>query len=209
MWLRDSQQEIVRLLRRRGAMTVDDLSSALGLSTVAVRNHLESLEAEGLLEVRTEKLPRGRPRRLFQLAEAADDLFPKNYHLLAQTILDHLEQTGGPERVEEVFSARRDRAEAELKPRLQGKDLAARVAAIAEMQDRAGYMAEWRTCEDGSLELREYNCAICKIARRFPQACANELKMIENLTEADVRREEHMAAGDRSCTYRIRPRSAQ
>jgi predicted ArsR family transcriptional regulator len=206
MRLRDSQNEIIRLLRLRGPMTVDELSAALGISGVAVRNHLEGLEADGLLTSHTERLPRGRPRRLFQLAEAADELFPKNYLALAQTILEHLETHDGPEKVEEVFAARRLRMDREMRPRLQDRDLEGRVAALAELQDRAGYMAEWEKDEDGSFLLREFNCAVCKIARRFPQACANELQLFLDLTEADVTREEHMASGDRSCTYRIRPR---
>ena len=79
MRLSESQEEIVWLLRRRGAMTVEDLSRALGISGVAVRQHLDGLEAEGLLDSRTERRPIGRPRRLFRLSDAADDLFPKNY----------------------------------------------------------------------------------------------------------------------------------
>lgn len=206
MRLSQSQQEIVKLLRRHGAMTVDDLSRAIGISSVAVRQHLEVLEAEGLLGSRTERRPVGRPRSLFHLTDAADDLFPKNYAGLAQMILEHLESTGGEERVREAFAARRLRMEEELLPRAEGRDLEGRIAALAASQDEAGYMTEWEKCEDGSFLLREHNCAICKIARRFPQACANELEMIENVTGGDVTREEHMAAGDSTCAYRIRPR---
>jgi predicted ArsR family transcriptional regulator len=206
MRLSDSQQEIVRLLRRRGATTVEDLSRAIGISTVAVRQHLDVLEAEGLLDSITERRPIGRPRRLFRLTDAADELFPKNYSALAQIILEHLEGTGGPQQIEEVFRARRLRMETEARPHVQSPNLEDRVAAVARLQEEAGYMAEWEGCDDGTFLLREYNCAICKIARRFPQACANELKLIEDLTGAEVVREAHMAAGDPTCTYRIRPR---
>ena len=188
-------------------MTVEDLSRAIGISSVAVRQHLEVLEAEGLLGSRTERRPIGRPRRLFHLTDAADELFPKNYSGLAQMILEHLELSGGAERVDEVFRARRLRMEADARPHVEGLDLEARVAAVAGIQDQAGYMAEWEPVEDGSYILREHNCAICKIARRFPQPCARELQLIQDLTGADVVREQHLAAGDATCTYRIRPRA--
>jgi predicted ArsR family transcriptional regulator len=207
MRLSDSRCEIVQLLRRRGAMTVADLSRALGITGVAVRQHLDALEAEGLLDSRTERRPIGRPRRLFRLSNAADDLFPKNYAALAQAILEHLEETGGASRIHEVFAARRQRLEAELLPRVQGRDLEARVAAVAEAQDQAGYMAAWERQEDGSFLLREHNCVICKIARQFPQACASELQLIQTLTGGEVTREQHMAAGDPVCAYRIRARA--
>jgi predicted ArsR family transcriptional regulator len=208
--LNHSQQEIVELLRRRGPMTVEDLSRALGITSVAVRQHLGVLEAEGLLDSRPERrrprAGRGRPRRIFHLTDAADELFPKNYGGLAQMILEHLERSGGSEQIEEIFSARRRRMETELFQRVDGLDLESRVAAVAEMQDQAGYMTDWEKAEDGSFLFREHNCVICKIARQFPQACKNELLLIETLTGAEVVREEHMARGDSSCSYRIRAR---
>lgn len=207
MRLSQSQQEIVKLLRRRGAMTADDLSQEIGISSVAVRQHLEVLEAEGLLGSRTERRPIGRPRRLFHLTEAADELFPKNYSGLAQILLEYLESAGGTCQVEDAFRFRRERLERDLLPAVEGRDLESRLAAVARMQDEAGYMAEWEKDEDGSYLLREHNCAICKIARRFPQACAEELRLIENVTGAEVVREQHIAGGDPICSYRIRPRS--
>jgi predicted ArsR family transcriptional regulator len=183
---------------------VEDLSRALGVSTVAVRQHLEALEAEGLISSRSERRPIGRPRRLFHLTEAADDLFPQSYGGLAQVILEHLESTGGEELIDEVFRARRMRTEAELRPRVEGKDLAGRIEVLAAAQDDAGYMADWEQEPDGSFLLQEHNCAICKIARRFPQVCDSELELIRNLTGAEVSRERHLARGDSNCAYRIR-----
>ena len=210
MRLNQSQEEIVRLLRRNGPMTVADLSGAIGISSVAVRQHLDVLEAEGLVRSTIERRQpapgRGRPRQLFCLTDAADDLFPKHYGALAQVILEYLESADGPGKIEEVFTARRQRTQGELRPRLEGRSLEERVAVLAEAQDQGGYMAEWERAEDGSFLLREHNCAICRIARRFPQACASELRLIEEVTGADVVRERHIAAGDTVCAYRIRPR---
>ena len=211
--LSQSQLDIVKLIRRNGTVTVDELSRALRMTTVAVRHHLDVLEAEGLLFSETERREaanggtrRGRPRLVFHLTEAADDLFPKNYSGLVQIILEHLESSGGAESVDEVFSARRLRLEVDLVQRLECQELAKRVSALAELQDRSGYMADWESADDGSFLLREHNCAICKVARRFPQACDSELQLISNVTQAEVVREQHLGSGDSVCSYRIRPR---
>jgi predicted ArsR family transcriptional regulator len=206
MRLSRSQQEIVKLLRRSGAMTVDDLSRAIGISGVAVRQHLDVLEAERLVDSITERRPIGRPRRVFRLSEAADDLFPKNYGALAEMILDYLEEADGPERIDEIFRVRRERRQAEMQPMVEGKGLEERVEAVARAQDDAGYMAECEAGEDGSFLLRQHNCSICKVARRYRQACENELQLIQDLTGGEVVREQHIAAGDPVCSYRIRPR---
>jgi len=210
--LSDSQQDIVKLIRRHGTRTVEDLHRALGVTAVAVRHHLDVLEAEGLLRSETERRTptetgprRGRPRRLYSLTDAADELFPKNYSGLVQSILDHLECTGGTESVDAVFRARRQKTESDLLARLNGQGLAARVAAVAELQDRSGYMAEWEARDDDTFVLREHNCAICKVARRYAQVCGNELELIRNVTGAEVTREQHIRAGDSVCSYIIRP----
>jgi predicted ArsR family transcriptional regulator len=207
MRLSASQQEILRLLRREGELTVEELSRHMGISKVAVRQHLEILEADGLLSTRSERRPVGRPRRLYRLSEAADDLFPKSYSVLAEMILEHLQDSGGPARVAEFFESRRRRLEREVLPMLAGQGLEGRVRALAQFQDQAGYMAECEALPEGGFVIREHNCAICKVARRFPQACQKELEMFQSLLDADVERQQHMAAGDAMCSYLVRPRS--
>jgi predicted ArsR family transcriptional regulator len=206
--LTPSRQEIVRLLRFRGGMTVEELSRAMGISSVAVRQHLQVLAAENLLSTRTERRPVGRPRRIYELSDAADDLFPKNYQSLATMILDHLMEQDGPKKVAEVFDARRQRLEAQFKPQVEGKPLRERVAAVAKMQDENGYMTDWEEREDGSFVLREHNCAICKVARSFPQVCQKELELFTRLLDADVSRDQHAVKGDCMCSYVIRPKPA-
>jgi len=201
-----SQQEILRLLRRSGEMAVDEIAQAMGISRVAVRKHLDALVADGLLAARPRRRQIGRPHHVYRLTDAADELFPKAYAGLATGILEFLETTDGPAKLDAVFADRRARVEAHLRPLLAGKDLATRVRLLAEAQDRAGYMAEWRETEPGTFVLSENNCAICCIARRFPQACQQELEMFRNLLEADVERTEHLVAGDGRCAYRIRRR---
>jgi predicted ArsR family transcriptional regulator len=204
--LTGSRQEIVRLLRARGGMTVEDLSRAMGISSVAIRQHLEVLAARDLVRAITERRPVGRPCRVYSLTEAADELFPQSYHGLALTILEHLWERDGEEKVEEVLDAHGARVAEQWAPRLAGKSLRERVATVARLQDQNGYQSEWEERPDGSFRLREYQCAICQVARRFPRVCDKERELFTRLLDADVSREEHVIAGDGHCTYVIRPR---
>jgi predicted ArsR family transcriptional regulator len=201
------RQEILRLLRLRGGMTVEDLSRAMGISSVAVRQHLEVLTAEDLISAVTERRPVGRPRRVYALTEAADELFPKRYHLLATMILEHLQEHDGAAKVDEVMQNRRARLEECYAPQMRGKSLRERVATIARIQDENGYMADWEERNDGSFLLREHNCAICKVARGFPVVCEKERELFADLLDAEVTREQHMLQGDGVCSYVIRPKS--
>src|SRR5215210_2550328 len=101
-----SRQEILKLLRHRGELTAEDLAREVGITSVAVRQHLHILEASGLIATATERRPIGRPRRVYSLTERADDLFPSSYHLLANIILEQLQQREGSGGVMEVFEGR-------------------------------------------------------------------------------------------------------
>jgi predicted ArsR family transcriptional regulator len=201
-----SRQEILRLLRTHGEMTVDALSRAMGISSVAARTSSRAASTSRCWRTATERRPVGRPCRVYSLTETAGEIFPQGYPGLALMILEHLRDRDGEEKVEEVFAARGERLEARYGPRMKGKSLRERVAAVARMQDEDGYMSEWEECPDGSFRLREYNCAICQVARCFPTVCDKEQELFARLLDADVTREEHVIAGDRRCSYVIKPK---
>jgi predicted ArsR family transcriptional regulator len=199
-----TKDEIVKLLRQRGSLTAGDLAREVGITSVAVRQHLDVLTASGLVAAATERRPIGRPRRVYSLTERADELFPKAYHTLANVILEQLQERVGGGGVLELFDDRRRWLERQYRPRVEGKCLAERVATVAQIQEENGYMAEWEQRDDGSFVLREHNCPICKVACNFPQACQKEMELLANLLDADITREQHMARGDRMCSYVIR-----
>ena len=84
--------------------------------------------------------------------------------------------------------------------------LGERVAALAEVQDGLGYLCEARLGDDGTLVMREHNCAILQVARGTGAACDAELQLFREVLGADVVRETHIASGDRCCSYRISER---
>ena len=76
---------------------------------------------------------------------------------------------------------------------------------LAVIQDAHGYLADTILEPDGTIRLREHNCAIYHIAKGEPSACEAELDLFRDILGADVVRETHIASGDRCCTYRIVP----
>src|SRR5918997_1123656 len=84
---------IIELLRR-GATTVDELASALGLTRTAVRAQLASLERDGLVERRGSRRGTSKPSRVYGITSQAELLFSQAYvpiltqllHVLAQRL---------------------------------------------------------------------------------------------------------------------------
>jgi len=202
------RREVLVRLRRDGAATPDQLASAIGASRSGVLQQLRALEATGFVSRQTVRHGVGRPRHLYDITDEAQELFPTNYGGLAAGLVSAINAVGGDALVEQVFIARRrqigDRVRRELDDRIGAEaPLAERVRALAVIQDEQGYLADALLGTDGTIRLREHNCAILDVARGESAACEAELEMFREVLGADVVRETHIASGDRCCTYRI------
>jgi predicted ArsR family transcriptional regulator len=202
------RREILVRLRRDGAASPDHLAAAIGASRTGVLQQLRALEATGFVSRQTVRHGVGRPRHLYDITAEAQELFPSNYGGLAAGLVSAINAVGGDALVEQVFIARRrqigDRVRRELDERIgPAAPLAERVRALAVIQDEQGYLADAILGSDGTIRLREHNCAILDVARGESAACEAELQMFREVLGADVVRETHIASGDRCCTYRI------
>lgn len=203
MPLTEARRDVLYALRRRGESTVDDLASALGMTVSGARQHLNELAADDLVVARDEpRGGRGRPRSLYRVSAVADDLFPKAYGELTNELLGYLDDD-----IETMlFDRRRDQRIIEAESRLAGLDLAGKVAELASILDRDGYLATSEAVEDGFV-IVERNCAIAAVAAAHPGACRSELEFIRTvLPETAVERTHHMVQGATHCGYSIVPR---
>jgi predicted ArsR family transcriptional regulator len=202
------RHEILVHLRQAGPTTPDGLAQAIGASRTGILQQLYALEEAGLVNHAAEKHGVGRPRHVYDVTAEAQGLFPTDYGGFASGLVKAIEAVGGEDLVEQVFAARRrqigERTRRHMAERIDaGAPLRERVRALAELQDEAGYLADALVADDGSLRLREHNCAIDKIARRTTAPCDAELAMFKEVLGANVVRESHIASGDRCCTYRV------
>lgn len=209
-----TRRAILFALRRDGPLSPDDLVGHLGISRTAVIQQLRALESAGMVERRAVRHGVGRPRHLYDVNGAAQAAFPSSYDRLSEGLLNAIESVGGRAMLDEVFRARRALLAAATRQRLAAEGLtdaplADRVALLARVQDELGYLASAQVVTDqdgtptGRVRLREYNCAIHAIATEHPDACRCEIGWFRDVLGARVVRETHIAAGARSCTYRI------
>ncbi len=202
------RRDIVMRLRHDGPSTPEGIAAALGVSRTGVLQQLHALETAGLVSRQAVKHGVGRPRHVYDVTEAAQDLFPTNYDGLASGLLAAIRAIGGEELIEGVFEERRritrERVRQRMADRLPaGAPLVDRARELAVIQDEQGYLAETLIGSDGVIRLVERNCAIHRVAANHVAACQAELDLFREILGADVERETHIAAGDRCCTYRI------
>jgi predicted ArsR family transcriptional regulator len=199
----ETRAQILQLLRRRGHLTATELSDALEIGAVGVRQHLALLDRDGLVHTVGVRRGMGRPSHLYGLTEHAEALFPKRYDLLALEALAFVEAQGGADALDQFFAARRLQFAHQLAPRLAGKGRAEQVSELAAALTEQGYMCEFQHMPDGSFRLTEHNCPVDCVARDYPQACEHELKLYEDILGTPLIREELIAEGGTCCRYRI------
>lgn len=193
-------------LKTRGPESIAALSEAFGVTSEAVRQLLVKLEADGLVGFEDHRAGRGRPKRLWHLTESGHARFPDRHADLTVGLLDAIRAEFGEAGLDRLIS-RREAEQRELYTATTAgaADLEERVALLADLRAREGYMAEWRREADGALLLIENHCPICAAAAKCQSLCRSELDVFRAALgeDASVERVDHVLAGGRRCAYRV------
>ena len=203
-----TRSAILHLLKTEGPLTSADLAERLGLTAMAVRQHLYTLEAEKFLSVEERPVPLGRPAKHWQLTRAADRLFPDAYAELSVSLISAMGDAFGPRGLERVLISRTARQQAVYAERIKPRwSLKKKLKELARIRTEEGYMAEVQADGPGGFLLIENHCPICAAATYCQGFCTSELDLFRNVLGAEVQieREEHIIAGARRCVYRVSP----
>jgi predicted ArsR family transcriptional regulator len=203
-----TRSRIARLILENGPVTAAGLSARLGLTTAAVRRHLDCLQADGLVEARTARTygsrGRGRPARLFAITDAGRSAFEHAYDDLASSALRFLEQTAGPGAVASFARQQISELERKYSERLGSVPADERVRALAEALSADGYAASASgSPAAGGEQLCQHHCPVAHVAAQYPQLCEAETEAFSRLLGTPVQRLATIAHGDGICTTHV------
>jgi predicted ArsR family transcriptional regulator len=171
-FLETTRGQMVALLRR-GARTVDDLASALGLTNNAIRNHLSTLERDGI--VRQDGVRRspgaGKPAVVYELHPDAEPLFSRAYVPVLCALIDEIVARVPPAQAAELLEGVGHRLARGAGGRAAG-DLEARVSAAAGLLEAFGGEVEiLRGSSDNALRIHGCACPLSATVTDHPQVC--------------------------------------
>ena len=172
-----TRREILSLIKRRGPMTVQELSRSLEITPMGVRQHLAILERDGFVQSNGVRRGQGRPSRVYGITLEGDKMFPRTYEQIATLFLDDLKALEGEAKVEALLEFRRKRQLEQYRERMADKEFPERVAVLAEMRNDEGYLAERQQQDKDTFVLIEHNCPIRAVADAYRQVCACELTL--------------------------------
>jgi len=202
-----SRQAILRLLKQQGPSDSEALATQLGISAMAVRQHLYALHDQELVTYQEEPRPIGRPAKMWSLTPGADAHFPDAHAGLTVNLLNAVEQTFGQKGVKRVMLQNTQQQIDNYRSRIPARaSLQNRLKTLISIRNEEGYMAEVQRQPDGSFFLIENHCPVCAAAKVCPMLCDSELDIFRAILGESVviERTEHMLAGARRCVYRIR-----
>jgi predicted ArsR family transcriptional regulator len=205
---RKTRRAITKLLKTEGPLDSAKLAERLGLTAMAVRQHLYALQREGLVAAEARPVPIGRPAKFWRLTREADRLFPEAYAELSVALIDSVKDAFGDEGLERVLTSRCARQRMDYGKRIRpGDRLEKRLQELAKVRTEEGYMAEIRSEGEGSYLLIENHCPICAAANACQGFCATELELFRSVLGpgVTVERAEHIISGDHRCVYRVQP----
>lgn len=203
-----TRRTVVKLLKTEGAMDAAQVAARLGLTAMAVRQHLYQLQREKLVMAQERPVPLGRPAKYWQLTREADRLFPDAYAEVSVALIDAVGDAFGEAGLKRVLESRYARQRADylrrIPPPLSLKD---KVLKLASIRTEEGYMADVKPAGKGSFLLVENHCPICAAATACKGFCVTELDLFRAVLGPGVvvERAEHIVSGDRRCAYRITP----
>jgi len=209
---RKTRRAIAKLLKTEGPIDSAQLAQRLGLTAMAVRQHLYALQREGLVTSEERPVPIGRPAKFWRLTREADHLFPEAYAELSVALIDSVKDAFGDEGLERVLTSRCAKQRADYGKRIRPNDsLEKKLNELAKVRSEEGYMAEVRREDDGGFLLVENHCPICAAANACQGFCSTELDLFRSVLGpgVSVERAEHIIKGDHRCVYRVRSQKTQ
>src|ERR1044072_2941252 len=177
-----TRRAITRLLKTEGPIDSAQLAQRLGLTPMAVRQHLYALQREGLVASEERPVPIGRPAKFWRLTREADHLFPEAYAELSVALIDSVKDAFGQEGLERVLTSRCARQQIDYAKRIKpAASLEKKLRELAKIRSEEGYMAEIKKEPGGSFLLVENHCPICAAANASQGFCSTELDLFRSV----------------------------
>src|SRR5687768_11242006 len=85
--MQGTREHVLEFILQRREARVEELAVELGITTAAVRRHLDHLRADGFVDVKAVRQATGRPYYAYHATELAAGTMPAGYAALLERVL--------------------------------------------------------------------------------------------------------------------------
>ncbi|RDS81799.1 helix-turn-helix transcriptional regulator [Dyella psychrodurans] len=199
-----TQQKLLRrLLSSQHGATIEELCQTLGITHNAVRQHLTALIAQRFATRGESISSGGRPRACFLLTSSGRELFPRNYALIASSMLEYLYEHSGVPAVQAMLDDIGARLGKNAALGLATADTQEKaISQLAGQLDALGYEAGVAQVGDHT-EVEAWNCVFHSLAKVHPDVCRLDLAFISKAAGRPTHRTSCILHGAPSCRFRL------
>ncbi|MBI3637854.1 MAG: ArsR family transcriptional regulator [Candidatus Rokubacteria bacterium] len=166
-----TKADILKLLLKQ-ELSAKDLADALSVTPAAVRQHLDTLKAMGLIQRRKGVTQPSRPTFLYRLSRDGSRLFPKRYDLLLGLVIDVLLQRDGQSAVDDVVRAAAERLADRVRERFQRAGEGDRWQLVVNwLEEELAWEADVGTDQGGARHITIHQCPFQEVSRDRPDVC--------------------------------------
>jgi predicted ArsR family transcriptional regulator len=200
MQVESSDKAMIDVLRRDGAVTISVLVAEMGVTATAVRQRLQRLMADGLIERQAENKGRGRPNHRYSLTEKGERSAGTNFGDMADVLWDEIKSVADPEIRRGLLKRIAGRLAERYRSDVDGETLGERMTALADLMGEREI--PFVVSQTGTLPvLSALACPYPELAMRDRSVCTMEKMMLSEVLGANVRLSECRLDGATCCTF--------
>jgi predicted ArsR family transcriptional regulator len=195
-----SDRSMLDILRREGAVTISALVAEMGVTATAVRQRLQRLMNEGLIERKTERKGRGRPNHRYSLTEKGEHSAGNNFADMATVLWEEIKSVEDPNIRRGLLKRIADRFVSRYRNDISGETLGDRMKSLASLMGER----EIPFVVDESKSLPVLSALACpypELAKTDRSVCTMEKLMLSEVLGSSVRLSECRLDGATCCTF--------
>jgi len=193
--------QIVEYLQRHSSATIKELEQMLGVTSSAVRQHLNGLQAAGYVARSTVKAGVGRPYHAYSATDNSRKLFDCHCDDLALTMLEEMFEMVGQDNISHLLKRVSGRLANRYAGSVKSPVLLNRVQEMAGVLGRLGVLPDVIAQDSNTIMLKAYNCPYHELAQEHRQICDMDQEMMQQILGHDVALNACIMDGDGGCSF--------
>lgn len=193
--------QILEYIQRHGSAVIKELEQHLGVTTNAVRQHLQTLQVEGYIKRSAVHDGVGRPHHAYTVTDQARELFACHCDDLALTLLEEVFALEGRDRASLLLGRVSQRLAARYAQSVRATILQDRVTELAGALHRQGILTDVTAEDENVIILKTYNCPYHELAQEHREICEMDEGMMRQLLGSEVNLDSCIMDGHGSCSF--------
>jgi predicted ArsR family transcriptional regulator len=200
--IESSDSAILDLLLQVESLSVGELAEAMNVTATAVRQRLNRLSGQGMIERHAERSGRGRPSYRYRLTAKGRRSCGANFEDLAMALWREVRAIEDPEVRRGLLQRLADRLADQYGEKVTGDSVQRRMEEIGELfgERNVPFAVE---SSDGLPVLTAQACPYPDLAENDRGICAMERMLLKELLRHEVRLKTCRLDGETSCTFEM------